>query len=247
MGGAEESQGHAAVLLPKFILDAAMPWLYVLKEQTAQVPVGIQASPLEMTMVKQIVLTSLLALALAGCATSVPPVEVTRFHVGDPARAGTIVVEEMQGNPDVSLEFRTYAAAVDQELQRVGFTSSTAGTRSDYVALVAFRRAFRPSGYDRSGRPVSVGVGGAVGSGGYSGMGLGIGINLSGRPKDVVVSELQVQIRRRSDSTTIWEGRAVTQAREGTPAAQPGMAAQKLAAALIRGYPGESGRTITVR
>ncbi|HEX7877125.1 MAG TPA: hypothetical protein VF489_11145 [Sphingobium sp.] len=198
-------------------------------------------------MVKQIVLSSFLALSLAGCATAVPPVEVTRFHVGEPAHSGTIQVEEMPGNPDVSLEFRTYAAAVDQELQRAGFTSATSGGRSDYVALVAFRRTFRPAGYGAGGKPVSVGVGGAVGSGGYSGLGVGIDINLSGKPKDVVVTELQVQIRRRADSTTIWEGRALSQAREGTPAAQPGLVAQKLAAALIGGYPGESGRTITVR
>lgn len=198
-------------------------------------------------MVKQIILSSFLALSLAGCATAVPPVEVTRFHVGDPARAGSIAVEEAPGNPDVSLEFRTYAAAVEQELQRVGFSAAAPGVRSDYVALLSFRRSFRPTGYGRDGNPVSVGVGGAVGSGGYSGMGVGIGINLSGRPKDLVASELQVQIRRRSDSATIWEGRALTQAREGTPAAQPGLAAQKLAAALIGGYPGESGRTITVK
>lgn len=198
-------------------------------------------------MIKQILLPAVLLASLAGCATAIPPVEVTRFHVDNPARSGSIAVEEMPGNPDVSLEFRTYAAAVDQELQRVGFTSAAPGARSDYVALVAFRRSFRPAGYGNDGRPVSVGVGGAVGSGGYSGLGLGIGINLSGRPKDQVVTELQVQVRRRSDSTTIWEGRALTEAREGTPAAQPGLAAQKLAAALFGGYPGESGRTITVR
>lgn len=198
-------------------------------------------------MVKRIILSTLSALSLAACATAVPPVEVTRFHVGDPARSGTISVEELPGNPDVGLEFRTYAAAVEQELLRAGFTGAATGIKSDYVALVAFRRSFRPTGYDEGGRPVSVGVGGAVGSGGYSGLGLGIGINLSGKPKDQVATELQVQIRRRSDSTTIWEGRAVSVAREGTPAAQPGIAAQKLAAALVGGYPGESGRTITVR
>ena len=198
-------------------------------------------------MMKRIVLSTLPALSLAACATAVPPVEVTRFHVGDPAHSGTIAVEEQPGNPDVGLEFRTYAAAVEQELQRAGFTVAAPGTRSEYAALVAFRRSFRPTGYDPSGRPVSVGVGGGVGSGGFSGVGLGIGINLSGKPKDQVATELQVQIRRRSDSTTIWEGRAVSLAREGTPAAQPGIAAQKLAAALVGGYPGESGRTITVR
>ena len=198
-------------------------------------------------MIKQILLPSFLALSLAGCATAVPPVEVTRFHVGNPAQSGTLAVEEMAANPDAGLEFRTYAAAVEQELQRVGFIAAPAGARSDYVASVGFRRSFRPTGYGNDGRPVSVGVGGAVGSGGYSGMGVGIGINLSGRPKDMVTTELQVQIRRRSDSTTIWEGRAFTQAREGTPAAQSGIAAQKLASALIGGYPGESGRTITVK
>ena len=198
-------------------------------------------------MMKQMILPSFLAFSLAGCATAVPPVEVTRFHVGNPAQSGTMAVEEMPSNPDAGLEFRTYAAAVEQELQRVGFSAVPAGGRSEYVASVGFRRTFRPAGYGNDGRPVSVGVGGAVGSGGYSGLGLGIGINLSGRPKDLVTTELQVQVRRRSDSTTIWEGRAFTQAREGTAAAQPGIAAQKLASALIGGYPGESGRTITVK
>jgi len=198
-------------------------------------------------MLKKIACSSLLSLSLAACATAVPPVEVTRFHIANPARSGSIAVEEMAGNPDVGLEFRTYSAAVDQELQRVGFAPAATGARSDYVALVGFRRSFRPMGYGNDRGPVSVGVGGAVGSGGYSGMGLGIGINLSGRPKDMVSTELQVQIRRRADSTTIWEGRAITQAREGTPAAQPGLAAQKLASALIGDYPGESGRTITVK
>lgn len=202
-------------------------------------------------MLKKIVFPSLLALSLGACATAVPPVEVTRFHIGNPARSGSVAVEEIAGNPDVGLEFRTYAAAVEQELQRVGFTSAGSGAgegaKSDYVALVGFRRIFRePNDYGANGRPVSVGVGGAVGSGGYSGLGLGIGINLSGKPKGQVITQLQVQIRRRSDSTTIWEGRAETAAREGAPASQPGLAAQKLAAALIGGYPGESGRTITV-
>lgn len=199
-------------------------------------------------MLKKIAFPSLLALFLSACATAIPAVEVTRFHIDNPARSGTVAIEEMAGNPDVGLEFRTYAAAVDQELQRVGFTPAREGAKSDYVALVGFRRTFRePNSYGANGKPVSVGVGGAVGSGGYSGLGLGIGINLSGKPKGQVITELQVQIRRRADSTTIWEGRAQTEAREGTPASQPGLAAQKLAAALIGGYPGESGRTITVK
>ena len=197
-------------------------------------------------MNKHYYLCAVVGLSLAGCATAVPPVEVTRFHVPDPARSGTFAVEEMQGNPDVGLEFRTYAVAVTQELERVGFTRASSASASDYVALVSFRRAFRPTGQGTD-KPVSVGVGGGIGSGGFSGGGIGIGITLSGKPKDIVTTQLQVQLRRRSDAASIWEGRASTSAREGTPAAQPGLAAGKLAAALIGGYPGESGRTITVK
>lgn len=197
-------------------------------------------------MLKQLVIPSLLALSLGACATAAPPVEVTRFHIGNPARSGTVAVQELPGNPDVGLEFRTYAAAVEQELQRVGFAPASAGS-SEYVALVGFSRTFRDPGYGAGRKPVSVGVGGGVGSGGYSGLGVGIGINLSGKPKGQVMTQLQVQLRRRSDSTTVWEGRAQALAREGSPAAQPAVAAQKLAAALMGGYPGESGRTITVK
>ena len=169
-------------------------------------------------MLKKIVFPSLLAFGLSACATAVPPVEVTRFHIDNPVRGGTISVEEMAGNPDVGLEFRTYAAAVDQELQRVGFTAAGEGAKSEYVALVGFRRTFRePNDYGANGKPVSVGVGGAVGNHGYSGLGLGIGINLSGKPKGQVITELQVQLRRRADSTTVWEGRAHAAAREGMP------------------------------
>lgn len=202
-------------------------------------------------MSKRLILAAALALPLAACTTAAPPTEVTRFHVGNPARSGTIVVEEMPGNPDISLEFRTYADAIAQQWQQVGFTPVAAGAPSEYVALVSFRRGFRPSGIDRSGNPVSVGMGGGFGGGSrggsFGGLGLGIGINLSGKPKDIVSTELQVQLRRRADSQTIWEGRAMTEAKQGTPAAQPAMAAQKLATALIQGYPGESGRTMIVK
>lgn len=189
---------------------------------------------------------ALLLLPLAACASGPAPVDVTRFHAGAPVRAGTIAVEELAANPDVGLEFRSYASAVSAELQKVGFTPVDNGN-SEYFARIGFQRSFRPAGTARDGSPVSVGVGGGVGSGGFSGMGVGIGINLSGKPKDIVTTELQVQIRRRSDSSAVWEGRAVTETREGTPASQPHTVAARLAGALLQGYPGESGRSITVR
>ena len=183
-------------------------------------------------------------LVLAGCATAVPPVEVTRFHIGDQAGRGSIAVEPLTLSDDTSIEYRTFAAAVGRELQRVGFTEQ-AGTGAQYIASVNYMRGARDT--MAGGRsPVSVGVGGATGSYG-SGVGVGIGINLSGPPKPIVVTQLNVQIKRRSDRTVIWEGRAVTEVKEGTAAAQPGMVASKLAEALFRDFPGVSGQTIKVK
>mgnify|MGYP006077721795 CR=1 FL=1 len=185
---------------------------------------------------------------LGGCATAVSPVEVTRFHAPDPvARSGGFLVEPMVVQLVETIEFRTYAAAVSQEMQRIGFTDE-AGKQtlapSEYVVRVDAQRTVQSPLAARS--PVSVGVGGSTGSYG-SGVGLGIGIDLSGKPKDIVTTSLSVQIRKRADNSAIWEGRAVTQAKEGTPAAQPGLAAAKLASALFSGYPGKSGETITVK
>ncbi len=191
------------------------------------------------------------SLALSGCTTAVPSVEVTRFHApGAVPMSGGILVEPQPGPPDDSIEYRTFAGAVAQELQRVGFTDETSLKTlraSDYVAQIAYNRDVRSPIDPRAGRgPVSVGVGGSTGSYG-SGLGLGIGIDLSGKPKDIVVTSLSVQIRRRSDNQSLWEGRAQTSAKVGTPASQAGLAAGKLAAALFKDYPGKSGETITVK
>lgn len=185
---------------------------------------------------------------LGGCATSVSPVEVTRFRAPDPvARSGGFLIESMVPQASESIEFRTYAAAVSQEMQRVGFVDE-AGKQtfgaSEYVVRVDAQRSVQSPLASRS--PVSVGVGGSTGSYG-SGVGLGIGFDLSGKPKNIVTTSLSVQIRKRADNSAIWEGRAVTRAKEGAPAAQPGMAAAKLASALFSGYPGKSGETITVK
>lgn len=187
---------------------------------------------------------ALSALLLAGCATSIPPVEVTRFHENGVARQGSIVV--VPADPAAaaaSLEFRTVANAVAASLTRTGFTVRDAGP-SDYEAVVAIdRQTFEP-GERRS--PVNVGVGGSTGSYG-SGVGLGIGIDLSGRPKPIVATRMRVQLRRAGAQTAFWEGRAEMAAKSTAPAAQPGIAAGQLADALFRDYPGQSGETITVR
>lgn len=185
-------------------------------------------------------------LLLGGCMTAIPSVDVTRFHDETVARSGTIQVSAADPRDADSLEFRTTANAVSAALGRVGFSVIDAGQAgSEFRALVTLtRETIQPGPVRRS--PVSVGVGGSTGSYG-SGLGVGIGIDLSGKPKPVVATQLRVQIRRTRDNVAIWEGRAETQAREGSPAAQPGIAAGKLADALFRDFPGKSGVTITVK
>ncbi|MEL6875890.1 MAG: DUF4136 domain-containing protein [Pseudomonadota bacterium] len=186
-------------------------------------------------------------MALTACATTTPPVSVTRFHNAEtmPIGTGTVTIapaaESEEGN---SLEKRTYDAAVLRELQRVGFQESFDASRSsEYLVRVLVDQSLLTAGGRRS--PVSVGVGGRTGSYG-SGVGLGIGINLGGKPKDKIVTELSVRISRQSDGNVIWEGRSSIEAKQGSPASQPGLAASKLAEALFRDFPGQSGSTIKV-
>ena len=190
---------------------------------------------------------ALAVLAVTGCVAPVGPVEVTRFHLPDTARLGqgTVAVEPAQGMDAQRLEFRSYAAAVSRELQRIGYSELVAGGRSsESVVLVSVEReSFRR---DRNGSPVSVGVGGATGSYG-SGVGVGVGLTLSGPPPETVETRLAVTIRNRANGQSLWEGRASFSVRASSPLAQTQLGAAKLAEALFRDFPGASGETVLVQ
>ena len=191
------------------------------------------------------------AALLGGCATAIPPVEVTRFHrIDTPAAfpAGSFAVEAQAGrNSSGALADRSYAAAVEREMQRLGYSAAAPGAPADYRVTVTVDRDERVSAERGSG--VSVGVGGSTG--GYrSGVGVGVGLDLTrlfgGGARDIVVTRMSVRIDPRAGGMALWEGRAETAARDGTPAAQPGLAADKLAHALFADFPGRSGETISV-
>ena len=181
-------------------------------------------------------------LALPGCVVPTGPVEVTRFNraaEGVVYGSGTYSVSVAGDSASQSLSASPYLAAVAREMQRVGYKERPAA--SDVTAEISVDTAdIRPQR-----NPVSVGVGGSAGSYG-SGVGLGVGIDLSGRSKWQVETTLAVRILRRSDNRVIWEGKASQTAKAGSPAAQPGIAASKLAAALFQDFPGVSGETIRV-
>jgi len=195
------------------------------------------------------------AAMLAGCASydRAGPVEVTRFHLAGPTgsieRGPISVISMANSSLDAqSLEFRSYAQAVETELQRNGYTIVAPGRTTVLTARINYLRGTRAN-LEAGRSPVSVGIGGSTGGYRGGGVGVGVGGNLGGggSRRGEIVTELAVAIERTSERSVVWEGRAQTEAREGSTAASQGLAAAKLAEALFRGFPGESGRTITVR
>lgn len=201
--------------------------------------------------VLSMVLVAGAAMSLGACATTPTrsPVEVSRFHLGAPLETGTLTAEATTAGWATSLESQIYTGAVANALSRYGYAAPAAGANSQYLAVVGVTRTTRPGPPRRS--PITIGIGGGTSTGGYGG-GVGIGGGVSfpiGHPRyrEIVMTDLSVQIRRRTDGTVIWEGHAQTAADSQAADAQANAEAAKLADAIFRGFPGESGRTITVR
>jgi len=191
------------------------------------------------------------ALALAGCAAQTPEMRVTRFHLGQPIAPGAVVVEPRDPTLAKDLEFQTYARIVQGELNRFGFSIAPNLATSELVAVTEVSRSWRPAG-EAQRSSVSIGVGGGSGGGWRGGTSVGLGGAVSfpigqARQRMDVLTQLSVQLKRRSEGTVIWEGRAEAVARDGSPQANPEAAAARLAAALFQGFPGQSGETITVK
>ncbi len=187
-------------------------------------------------MIRALLLST--ALALSGCAASIPPVQVTRFHLGREIVRGAVAPVVVEN----SLERAAYDTAVARELARLGFAAG--GTEARYTYSSEVTRDARAAASKRS--PISIGIGG--GTGGYGGgVGAGVSFGLGGnKSSEVIVTRLSVQLRERGGKGVVWEGRAETEAPSSAPASQPGLAADKLATALFKDFPGESGHTISV-
>jgi len=187
---------------------------------------------------------ALAAALLAGCATTprAGPVDVTRFHLGAPAAGDTIRVEPATAYAGVSPEDQTYVSAVSGELAQLGYVPAAGDSPATYVAAVSYKRI--PRGTIRKRPPITIGIGGGS-FGGNVGVGGGASFGIGGGRAEVIATELIVQLKRRSDGTIMWEGRAVTESLNegGEPVTTP----QRLAHAMFKGFPGESGITITVK
>ena len=191
---------------------------------------------------------------LAGCATPayVSPVEVTRF-VGPSVTQlgqGTITIAAAPGMAEAgmgtdSLRFSLYATAVRQELEALGYTVVESGGMQ--LAEVSVSEFAAREDRRRGG----VGVGGGASTGSYgSGVGVGVGVDLSslinGPPPERIERQMAVTISPAAGGSNLWEGRASMTATSNSEYAGDSEAAMKIADALFRGFPGESGETIAV-
>ncbi len=182
----------------------------------------------------------LLAAALAACASgggkkegpAAAGVDVARFHLGEPVARAQIAIEPFDKADANRPEFPAYAAAVGRQLSRLGWTVVPSTTQSEQIALVDLEQGSREAIAALSAARIGRGVSGTT---------------PAGTSANVTATLLEVAIRRRSDGTVFWEGRAVDEAPTGSSGAARTAAVERLAGALFRDFPGESGRTIRVR
>jgi len=166
------------------------------------------------------------AVLLAGCESIMPSdapprSEAYRVHSGQPIAPSTIALAPVNLANANDPSVRAAVAAVGGELGRMGFTP---------VADV---------GHAELLGSVSLSTGTAAELAGS------VPAALSGTtllPPDAPATGLVVEIRRRSDGTVMWQGRAATFRQ--SPGGDPATLAGPLAHVLFLGFPGESGRTI---
>lgn len=183
-------------------------------------------------------------LVLAGCASG-PTAEVTRFNIGQPIPKDSIRIEPARPEEARSLEFAALAASVQQELTAIGFPAADSPDRAAYIAVLGAEQASR-EGPPR-GPSFSVGLGGgSFGRGGGVGGGVAFPVGQA-RPSEVRQTMVSLRIRRASDATVVWEGRAIEDLPGDARAAALTSAVPRLARALLADFPGQNGQTIKVK
>jgi hypothetical protein len=185
----------------------------------------------------------LATLLSAGVQAATVKVEVTRFHTlapPAPAIAGSSIrVEPTDPAVATSLQYGALASAANAALGRAGFRLAAAGEPADHVARISLNGATQQV---RKRSPVSVGIGGGTG-GRNVGIGGGVSFPVGGGERMVTTALLTLQIRRAADNVALWEGKASTI----TAGADATSAAPLLLEALLKGFPGPSGKSETVK
>lgn len=179
-------------------------------------------------------------------AVAATPIKVTRFHLNQPIPPGTVAIEMA---PDATVapgpEAQVYSDAVMAAMQANGFTAATDPAAADYRVLLTVNRSSED--LPPAPPPFSIGLGGGGGGGNVAGGGavsFGVGKR---RQRALVTTQIAARIMHGTPPAAVWEGRATQAVEERGKLVQPADTANKLARALFKGFPGESGRTINVK
>ena len=148
---------------------------------------------------------------------------VTRSHLGGEFTRGEVAVEPRFALQAAGGVYQPgFAAAVAAELGRLGYAPAANLAASEFVATVDVATG---TGAVLSARiPQSTGV--------------------AAFP-NAVETQLAVQLKRRSDGSILWEGRARAPSRASRTVTAGTV--QSLARAMFRDFPGETGVTVNVR
>ncbi|HZF95332.1 MAG TPA: DUF4136 domain-containing protein [Allosphingosinicella sp.] len=171
-----------------------------------------------------------MAAALAACSTSrerggaqqAGGVDVTRTHLGAQLARAQIAVEPVNAADANNPDWTAFSQSVERQLARHGYTIAANRPASEQIARVTVTQGSRAA--LTTGWPAGLGAGSSA--------------------RGVVATLLDVRIQRRSDGSVFWQGRAVAEMPAGTPRAQ---VVERLADALFRDFPGDSGRIIRVQ
>jgi len=166
-------------------------------------------------------------------------VQATTFVARSPGVSalghGTIVVEPGAGGTGDADAAAFESALVDQ-LTRAGYRTDAPSTAGGQVVEYVVRHdVIAPPEPRRN--PVGGGVSVGVGNHGWSGVGVGIGIDLSKPRGPLIATQLEARIRDTATKELLWQGRAEVITRDGDKHWTLPMTAERLWAALFKGFP----------
>lgn len=165
-------------------------------------------------------------------------IQVQTFVANSPAVTtlghGAIVVTPAAGGQILGPEQGAYEAALADQLARAGYQNSSAAGNEQTIEFSVVHELVQPP--EPPHNPVSGGA--AVGGGNRgSGFGLGLSIDLSKPLRALVATTLEARILDSGTKELLWQGRAEVLAREGDRHWTDQAIAQRLAAALFKGFP----------
>jgi len=182
---------------------------------------------------------TLLSIAAALLAVLAPVASTSATQ--DAVTPGTITVEPIADEAVSPEAKQLFADAVERALVDASFLALPADNPGRYVARMKISRRAQGSVAVNDAEPP------AAGNVGNWGARLRVTLPSGKRQmRDLIVTELEIEILRRGVMRPVWSGRALTVKPEGTPGDAPAALAKKLADAVMRIFPQQAAEPVSV-